>query len=254
MKQCIMVFVFLALVAAQVTKSPADHADSVVVNDLAGFNLTVEPVGDVLKDEASEPADTTIGRSPLSRYAIAYADAEVKGKLCVFIGAKWCGPCGPAKDRFRALAAMLGDVPCVELDINTDKDAPDLLDGHSLPCVIVYELKAGEWSRLRSGGDPQVMREIMLGEPTGQASFAAECVGGCQSCPANCAANGCGCEHSVRYANGHCGDDGWYPGKFFAERKPVRKVLKAGAVATGTVVAAVMWRIAHPCGGRFRCR
>lgn len=158
-------------------------------------------------ESSQMPADATIEAiKPKSAYAAAHELGEKRGKLCVFVGATWCGPCQPAKALFRKLATEAGDsASCVELDVDRDAaTAGEMLaiaNQTSIPCVLVFSKRDGEWFVKLPACSESSLRAKMIGT-NGQASFAAECIG-CKSCPADCAANGCGCSSS----NGTSGDN-----------------------------------------------
>lgn len=261
MNRVILAVVAIALCVSQASQSTAQQAVTPAVDSVAplsDFNLTIEPA---VEDVPQKPADATIEEvKPKSGYALARALGEERGKLCVFVGATYCRPCQPAKALFRRLAAELGkSASCVELDVERDAaTAGEILtiaDTNELPCVVVFTRRDGEWVANYPACNEASLRAKMIGPSNGQASFAAECVG-CQSCPADCAASGCSCRASHgAHAGGACGTCGeWYPGKWFAEHKPVRKALKATAVGVALVGKAAAWCLTHPCGGFFRNR
>ena len=249
MKWLVLAVLAVGLVASQSTaQQSAPVADIPAANE---FNLTIEP--DVLKD-VSEPADSTIEAiKPKSGYAAAHALGEERGKLVVFVGAKWCGSCKAFEPVFRKIVESLGDTAAVA-EIDVDRDAATagemlaIANTSLIPCVLVFTKNDGEWTVTLPQCSEAGLRAAIIG-PNGQASFAAECVG-CQSCPANCAANGCGCSMSSGSSGGEqCGVQ-------LVRGQPVRNLAKVAAVGVAKVVKAVAWRLSHPFNGRFckRCR
>lgn len=250
MKWLVLAVLAIGLVASQSTaQQSAPVADIPTAND---FNLTTEP--DVLKDVA-EPADSTIEAiKPKSGYAAAHALGEQRGKLVVFVGAKWCGPCKAFEPVFRKVVEGLGDTASV-VELDLDRDAATagemlaLANRDSIPCVLVFVKVDGEWTLTLPQCSESGLRAAIL-KPNGQASFAAECVG-CNSCPRGCAANGCGCSISAGSSRG--GEQG---GVQLVRGQPVRNLAKVAVVGGVKVVKAVAWRLSHPFNGRFcnRCR
>jgi len=233
MKWLVLAVLAVGLIASQSTaQQSAPVADIPTASE---FNLTIEP------------ADATIEAiKPKTGYAAAHALGEQRGKLCVLVGATWCGPCQPAKALFRKIAADAGDsASCIELDVDRDAaTAGEMLaiaNRTSIPCVLVFTKSDGEWSVTYPACNESSLRAKMIGT-NGQASFAAECIG-CKSCPADCSANGCGCSES--HGTSGSGDSG---SAGLVRGQPVRNLAK--------VVKAVAWRITHPFNGKFckRCR
>lgn len=249
MKWLVLAVLAVGLVASQSTAQQSAPVADIPTNE---FNLAIEP--DVLKD-VSEPADSTIEAiKPKSGYAAAHALGEERGKLVVFVGAKWCGPCKAFEPVFRKVVENLGDTAAVvELDVDRDAaTAGEMLaiaNRTGIPCVLVFAKVDGEWTLTLPQCNESALRAAIT-KPNGQASFAAECVG-CNSCPRDCAANGCGCSMSAASSSG--GDHG---GVQLVRGQPVRNLAKVSAVGVAKVVKAVAWRLYHPFNSRFcnRCR
>ena len=250
MKWLVLAVLAVGLIASQSTaQQSAPVADIPTASE---FNLTIEP--DVLED-VTEPADSTIEAiKPKSGYAAAHALGEQRGKLVVFVGAEWCGPCKAFEPVFRKVTESLGDTTAVaELDVDRDAaTAGEMLaiaNRTSIPCVLVFTKNDGEWTVTLPQCSEAALRAAII-NPNGQASFAAECVG-CQSCQRDCAANGCGCSMSAGSSSG--GDHG---GVQLVRGQPVRNLAKVVVVGGVKVVKAVAWRLSRPCSGKLceRCR
>lgn len=175
--------------------------------------ILVAVVGANVLSNATPPADHSIDeRSPAvaevakpepqrerSPYEIAWNTAQASGKLAVFIKMERCGPCEAALPLFTELAAS-GGYSAVVLD--TEKDAELVAEiGRSgiAPQVVVYERKDGEWfQRSVIGNNPSEIKRVMAGaNAVGEGLIlstsptARPC--SCESCPRDCAANGCSC-------------------------------------------------------------
>jgi len=110
---------------------------------------------------ANPPADHTIEiRTPekfsqpkpihKDDYSKAYEAAQSCGKLCIYIGASWCGACPEAKAAFRANAIASGGA-CVELDVDNVSHADYVAaisretKSGKIPKVVVYQKFGDEW-------------------------------------------------------------------------------------------------------------
>lgn len=230
--------------------------------------------------------------SPIAgdHYATAYNAAQSCGKLCVLVTTRNCEPCELAKLWFGGMARenrMAG--ACVVLDAEADaKYVADIADdSKGYPQLIVYRDLATSprreclvgWQAIRSRGLVAVVGMMVDDDSRGVAAVPAESLAevshspdtckGCQDCPSDCSAHGCHCAGSQ--VAGACGAGGCglvrgQPVRNLAraaagaavwvkDHKPVRKAVAGVAVGSFKVARAVLWRVAHPLGGRCRgCR
>lgn len=160
---------------------------------------SIEQLADAPTFVAPEPVAEPKAKSP---YAIAWESAQTSGKLAVFIKMERCEPCEKALPLFTEFAAS-GGYAAVVLDIEQDRELVAEIGKASIaPQIIVYEKRDGEWfKRSVIGNKPSEIKSAMAGaNAVGEGLIlstsptARPC--SCESCPRDCAANGCKCADS----------------------------------------------------------
>jgi hypothetical protein len=224
-------------------------------------------------------------------YADAHAAYQKCGKLCVLITTDNCPPCEEAKKWFGEVALSPQSGACIVLhekqDAETLKEIQE--DGEGYPQLVVYlsgqgtDVDAGELSRQVLVGFDKIAKrgkELAFGKSPAKLSVfspvshrvPSSCPsGGCQNCPADCAANGCLCGHTqAAQATGACGGGcGLVLGqpvrnlgriaigtaRWFQEHQPARKAVRGVAAGTVKAVAGVVRGAARLlCSRCRRCR
>lgn len=262
MKFCYAMFAILVAVTLVTAKAapqvglPADHTIE------TRSPLAIKLQADAQHYAAVTAAEEAVGQArPKSgdAYSDAYKAGLSLGKFCIFIGADWCNACPAGKKLFREHAIESGGA-CVELNVDRDKEyVREIQAGHkkgnSIPQVVVYVVRNGEYE-LESvviGPDASKIKAAMLPKVVGIGVVPAENLSlthcgkcHCETCPGDCAANGCHCGSSASgHGFGSCSAAvDWYkPGQpvrnlcrgtvrlgqktvyFFQEHKPVRRTL-----------------------------
>lgn len=198
--------------------APADNS----IEQALPVNLFDDVVTPKVEPEVEKPAEVEVAEAkPVSAYGAAYSDYQVNGKLIAYIGASWCPHCPKAKAEFEKRAEGRSD--CVVLDIDKDAEAKEIMDGYrSVPVIFVFGTVDGKQTKRRYSASKQDLDAIFAKQ--GQASFAPECLScGCQSCPRDCAANGCNCSSSSNSSSG-----GESCGVGLVRGQPVRNVVRLG--------------------------
>lgn len=244
-----------------------------------------QPAGDELKDEQSQPASTK-----QYTYADAHSAFEKCGKLCVLIVTDNCPPCEQAKTWFQTVALSKDAGACIVLHEVADKEYADEIksDNEGFPQLVVYhaasgtDVDSGEPSRQvligyrdisTSGENIALSRSYSKQKTIAKNVSYQKCAGGCDSCPADCSANSCGCgvSHSAHAAGACCGGGGCglVPGqpirnagkvlvgtaRWFDEHRPVRKAVKGIAIGSAKIVRGAARGTAIVLFGRCRgCR
>jgi glutaredoxin len=161
---------------------------------------TIEQIAEAPKFVSPEPVAEPVAKK--DAYSVAYAEAETTGKLCVYIGATWCKYCPAAKATFEANAPKQGSV-CLDFDADSKyvKDIQAATGVTSVPQVVVYTKVSGEWIVSHVVGNKTRDIQIALAGKnpgaTGVSILSTVAPGrsscSCDSCPRDCAANGCDC-------------------------------------------------------------
>lgn len=280
--------------AVPVDTKPADHTieqltlEPTLASPLWSAKLASAKFATEYQKEPAQAEVATQAEAPVTKkytYADAYRSFEKCGKLCVLITMDNCPPCDEAKKWFQEVALSKNSGACIVLhEVDDAAEVADIKeDGAGYPQLIVYhaaegtDVDAGEPSRQVLVGYRNISTQgesLAFSRSRGKPKTVAtntsfqKCAGGCDNCPADCAANGCHCgvSHSAHAAGACCGGGGcgsWYvPGQpvrnvvrgtarlgqktaaWFQEHRPVRRAV--GAVARGT--ARLL------CPGCRRCR
>jgi hypothetical protein len=288
MRSIPLLFVAVFLAALQISEAfpvetnPADHTieqrtlEPTLASPLWSAKLASTTTQFATDDQQSaKPVESPVAEAPVAKrytYADAYRSFEKCGKLCVLITTNNCPPCEEAHKWFRAVALSRNSGACIVLhEVDDAAEVADIKeDGAGFPQLIVYHAASGTDV---DTGEPS--RQVLVGyreiSTSGEAlafsrsrgtpktvatntSFQ-KCAGGCDSCPADCAANGCHCGHTqAAQAAGACGGGcGLVLGqpvrnlgrvvvgtaRWFDERRPVRKAVKGVASVAARVAAGV---------------
>jgi thiol-disulfide isomerase/thioredoxin len=93
------------------------------------------------------------------REAIVIAERDKK-PLVVLVGATWCVPCQKMKAEIRKLDRSV--VVCY-VDVDVDPDlARRMMDGDTVPQVVIYSKERAGWRRLRHVGAMTLDRVLQM--------------------------------------------------------------------------------------------
>lgn len=129
-------------------------------------------------------------------YTVAWEEAQKTGKLCIYIGAKWCPHCPKAQAAFRENAVASGGA-CVELDADNPADKPYIDKivrehgkGRGIPQTVVYQKFGDEWQiKTVIGNRPSDIKAAMTNLQAAESVVKCSCKNCTRSCRfgGNCA-------------------------------------------------------------------
>ena len=84
-----------------------------------------------------------------------------QGKVVVYFGAPWCGPCRQTKPVVQELSADLsGKVRFLMINVDEEPELSQKYDIHSIPALVVLN-DGKETARLRAGSKESMRQEIL---------------------------------------------------------------------------------------------